>query len=181
MCCQYWPVESIYAEWIGPAQILTPADFAKLNELRIEAAEAEIKAGGGGAAKRKLAILQAAKKGSKSASSFSLMDASSSLLTESEIIGESKKAKADYEERLASIAKGREGREKFGSAKGKKKKENQSSTTNKEKRKKTKAFAMVAHSREVTGKGRASLRSKQKRLQGHSKSQKKNARQAARL
>ena len=160
------------------AQILTPADFAKLNELRTSAAEAEIKAGGGGAAKRKLALLQAAKKSMKASS---LVTGGSAVLTESEIIGASKKAKADYEERLASIAKGREGREKFGSAKGKKKKDTPSSSTNKEKRKKTKAFAMVAHSREVTGKGRASLRAKQKRLRGHSKSQKKNAGKAARL
>jgi protein SDA1 len=156
-------------------QILTPADFAKLNELRTAAAEEEVKAGGGGAAKRKLALLQAAKKVLKASGGVE------GMLTEAEIIGASKKAKADYEERMASIAKGREGREKFGSAKGKKKKGTPSSSTNAEKRKKTKAFAMVAQSRAVRGKGRVSLRAKQKRLQGHSRSQKKNAAKAARL
>jgi len=157
-------------------QILTPADFAKLNELRTAAAEAEVKAGGGGAAKRRLDLLKTAKKALKAGAE----SGEGGILTESEIIGVGKKAKADYEERLASIAKGREGREKFGSAKGKKKQANPSSTTNKEKRK-AKNFAMVAHSRQVTGKARASLMTKKKRLLGHTKSQKKNARQAARL
>jgi hypothetical protein len=54
-------------------------------------------------------------------------------LTESEILGPRKKAKADYEERMESIKKGREGREKFGSFKGKKRKEAPSSSTNREK------------------------------------------------
>ena len=152
---------------LATTRILTPADFAKLNELRTSAAEAEIKAGGGGAARRKLALLVAAKKAlkSKGKAAANPLDANGPL-TEAEIIGASKKAKADYEERMASIAKGREGREKFGSAKGKKKKEAVSSSTNKEKRKTTKAYAMVAQSREVRGKGRVSLRAKQKRLQG---------------
>lgn len=146
---------------LATSKILTPADFARLNELRTAAAEAEVKAGGGGAAKRKLALLQAAQKAAKAGKG-----SGDGVLTEAEIIGASKKSKADYEERLASIAKGREGREKFGSAKGKKKQANPSSSTNKEKRKKTKAFAMVAHSREVRGKSKGSLRAKQRRLQG---------------
>lgn len=158
------------------SQILTPADFAKLNELRTAAAEAEVKAGGGGAAKRKLELLKQAKKALKAGAASN----EGGILSESEIIGVGKKAKADYEERMASIAKGREGREKFGSAKGKKKQENPSSTTNKEKRK-AKNFAMVAHSRQVMGKTRASLRAKKRRLMGFSKSQKKNAAKAARL
>lgn len=183
---------------LAMTRILTPADFAKLNELRTAAAEAEVKAGGGGAAKRKLALLTAAKKAFKSGKG----DGAESSLTEGDIIGAGKKAKADYEERLASIAKGREGREKFGSMKGKKKQANPSSSTNKEKRKKTKAFAMVAQSREVRGKSKTSLRAKQRRLKGgsatvcdvaarkidnddscpgYSKSQKKNASKAARL
>ena len=161
-------------------RILTPADFVKLNELRTAAAEAEVKAGGGGAAKRKLALLQAAKKALKKSGAITATDGQG-ILTESQILGASKKAKADYEERMASIAKGREGREKFGSNKGKKKKEIPSSSTNKEKRKKTKAFSMVQHSKEVMGKGRASLRAKQRRLKGYSRSQKKNAAKAARL
>lgn len=135
-----------------------------------------MKAGGGGAAKRKLELLKAAKKALRAGADAN----EGGILTESEIIGVGKKAKADYEERMASIQRGREGREKYGSAKGKKKQANPSSTTNKEKRK-AKNFAMVAHSREVTGKARASLMTKKKRLLGYTKSQKKNARQAARM
>lgn len=172
------PKESSLA--FATTRILTPADFVKLNELRTAAAEAEVKAGGGGAAKRKLALLQAAKKALKKSGAVTATDGQG-ILTESQILGASKKAKADYEERMASIAKGREGREKFGSAKGKKKKDVPSSTTNKEKRKTTKAFSMVQHSKQVTGKGRASLRAKQRRLKGYSRSQKKNAAKAARL
>lgn len=41
--------------------------------------------------------------------------------------------KQTYEERMESIQKGREGREKFGSKKGKKNKEVASSSTNREK------------------------------------------------
>lgn len=48
-------------------------------------------------------------------------------------MGPRKKAKADYEERMESIKKGREGREKFGSFKGKKMKDTPSSSTNREK------------------------------------------------
>lgn len=61
----------------------------------------------------------------------------SSLLDEYAILGPRKKAKADYEERMKSIEKGREGRDKFGSRKGKK--ETESSTTN-EKKKRGKNF-----------------------------------------
>lgn len=49
-------------------------------------------------------------------------------------MGPRKKVKANYEERMESIAKGREGRDKFGSNKGKKKAEQKSSSTNKEKK-----------------------------------------------
>jgi len=62
--------------------------------------------------------------------------------------------------------KGREGRQKFGSGKGKDKKVNPSSTSNKEKRRK-KAFAMVSNSLVVRKKGQVSLRDKQKRMRGH--------------
>jgi hypothetical protein len=50
-------------------------------------------------------------------------------------LGPRKKTKADYEERMDSIKKGREGRDKFGSLKGKKRKEAPSSSTNREKSK----------------------------------------------
>ena len=110
-------------------QILTPADFALINDLQIQAATKAVESGGGSAAKRKLASLQANK---KAASSSGAGDAPT-FVSESDILGPRKKAKADYEERMASIARGREGREKFGSLKGKRKKEMASSSTNREK------------------------------------------------
>lgn len=64
------------------------------------------------------------------------------FLGEGDILGPRKKAKENYEERMARIAEGREGRDKFGSAKGKKKQETYSSSSNKEK-KKTKPIMMA--------------------------------------
>lgn len=136
------------------SQILTPADFAKLNDLQTAAAEEEAKNGGGNATRRKLAALAAAKKAAAAQSS--------EFLTEAEILGQRKKGKADYEERMASIQRGREGREKFGSNKGKKKNEKSHSTTNDEKRR-SKNFMMARQSRTVRTKKAASLQEKQKK------------------
>ena len=88
------------------------------------------------------------------------------FISENDILGPRKKVKADYSERIASIEKGREDREAFGSKKGKKKKEVPSSSTNKEKAK-NKPFMMVMSSGAVRGKKRASLREKQQRLRQH--------------
>lgn len=110
-----------------------------MNELRLEAAEKEAENGGGSAARRKLQALQAAKKASEA----------SEFLTETEIIGFRKHQKDDYETRMASIEKGREGRGKFGSKKGQMKVDNPSSSTNIEKNKK-KNFMMIAHSSKVS-------------------------------
>ena len=142
-------------------QILTPADFALLNDLRLKAATKEVESGGGNAAKRKLAVLEASKKAMSSNA-----DDSNNFISENDILGPRKKAKADYEERMASIAKGREGREKFGSLKGKRNKEMPSSSTNREK-KKNKPIMMIMGSKEVRGKKKASLRDKQQRLRAH--------------
>lgn len=111
---------------LAQQKILTPADFALLNELRLKAAQDAVEKGGGSAAKRKLAQIEAAK---RSASN----EEQSRFLTESEIIGVRKHTKQTYEERMEHIKKGREGREKFGSLKGKKQKEKASSSTNREK------------------------------------------------
>ena len=73
---------------------------------------------------------------------------------------------------MASIQKGREGREKFGSMKGKKKKDAPSSSTNREKAKK-KPFMMVMASGAVRGKKKASLREKQKKMRAHIEKAKK--------
>ncbi len=140
-------------------KILTPADFAKINELRTSAAQEEADNGGGSAARRKLAALAAARKANHN-------DSSDAFLTEGEIIGVQKKAKNNYEERLASIAEGREGRDKFKSNKHRKLAEKEHSTTNEEK-KKGKAFAMVANSRNVRKKRTTSLQQKSKALRTH--------------
>jgi len=140
-------------------KILTPADFAKINELRTAAAQEEADNGGGSAARRKLAALAAARKANHN-------DSSDAFLTEGEIIGVQKKAKESYEERLASIAEGREGRDKFKSNKHRKLAEKEHSTTNEEK-KKGKAFAMVANSRNVRKKRTTSLQQKSKALRTH--------------
>ncbi|KAF7322718.1 Protein SDA1 [Mycena chlorophos] len=143
---------------LATTKILTPADFALLNDLRIKAAADAVEKGGGSRAKRKLANLEANKKAMQSGDN--LEDA---FISENDILGPRKKAKADYEERMASIAKGREGREKYGSRKGKKNKETPSSSTNREKAR-NKPIMMIMHTAAVRGKKKASLREKQQAL-----------------
>lgn len=120
---------------IATTRILTPADFARLNELRLaKAKEAAATGGAGGtAAKKQVAALEAAMRRHQQSSSAG--DASTSILDEYAILGERKKRKADYEERMASIEKGREDRDKFGSKRGKKQKDKMSSTNNEQKKK----------------------------------------------
>lgn len=96
----------------------------------------------------------------------SSLDTDNTFISELDILGSRKKAKADYAERIASIEKGREGRDKFGSAKGKKKKDVPSSSTNKEKAR-NKPFMMVMSSGAVMSKKKASLRDKQQKLRKH--------------
>ena len=132
--------------------------------MRIQAASKAVENGGGPAAKRKLASLEANK---KAASSSGAEDATAAtFISESDILGPRKKAKADYEERIASIARGREGREKFGSMKGKRNKETPSSSTNREKAR-NKPIMMIMGSKGVRGKKKQSLHEKQKRLRAH--------------
>lgn len=132
--------------------------------MRIQAASKAVENGGGPAAKRKLASLEATKK--QAASSSGADDATAAFISESDILGPRKKAKADYEERVASIARGREGREKFGSMKGKRRKETPSSSTNREKAR-NKPIMMIMGSKGVRGKKKQSLQEKQKRLRAH--------------
>jgi len=138
-------------------QILTPADFALLNDLRLKAAAKDVETIGGSKAKRKLAALEAAKVHQTEENEF---------ISENDILGPRKKAKADYAERMASIQKGREGREKFGSRKGKQNKAAPSSSTNREKAR-NKPIMMVLSSSAVRGKKKASLRDKQQKLRAH--------------
>jgi protein SDA1 len=135
--------------------------------LRIQAASKAVEDGGGSAAKRKLASLEATKKAAASSSGGAAADdGTAAFISESDILGPRKKAKADYEERVASIARGREGREKFGSMKGKRKKETPSSSTNREKAR-NKPIMMIMGSKGVRGKKKQSLHEKQKRLRAH--------------
>jgi protein SDA1 len=67
---------------------------------------------------------------------------------------------------MASIRAGREGREKFGSQKGKQNKAAPSSTTNREKAR-NKPIMMIMNSSAVKGKKKASLRDKQRKLRAH--------------
>ena len=134
----------------------------------MQAATKAVENGGGPAAKRKLASFEAAKKAASSGAD----DDTTAFISESDILGPRKKAKADYEERMASIARGREGREKFGSLKGKRKKETLSSSTNREKAR-NKPIMMIMGSKGVRGKKKQSLREKQKRLRAHIEKAKK--------
>lgn len=144
---------------LATTRILTPADFAKLNELRAARAEEAVNTGGraGVAARRELNAIQLAKKRSSGVPE---------LVEESDILGPRKKPKADHEERMRSIDRGREDREKFGSSKGKKNKPVASSSTNRQKAR-GKNFQMIAHSFGVRSKKNASLREKSKRLRKH--------------
>ena len=130
-----------------------------LNELRIKAATKAVESGGGTKAKRKLADLEAKQKANQG-------QQEDSFVSENDILGPRKKAKADYAERMESIAKGREGREKFGSRKGKKNKEAPSSSTNREKAR-NKPIMMILGSGAVQGKKKESLREKQQKLRAH--------------
>ncbi|KAH9946401.1 SDA1-domain-containing protein [Epithele typhae] len=148
---------------MATTKILTPADFALLNDLRIKAATDAVERGGGNAAKRKLATLESQKKSLLASSDGNL---AATFISENDILGPRKKAKADYAERMASIEKGREGREKFASMKGKKNKAAPSSSTNREKAR-NKPLMMILASGAVRGKKKASLREKQQKLRAH--------------
>lgn len=167
---------SVLMRNIAEERILTPADFAKLDELRLAAAEDAAKTGSA-AAKRKLAALSAQRKASKSRAAGLANGVDSdgrAFLTESDILS-AKRKKDDYETRMASIAKGREGREKFGSAKGKSKKAVGASSTNEAKRK-GKNYQMMQASSGVVKKKFASLKLKQVKLRGHIQTQKSGRR-----
>ncbi|KAI0807056.1 actin cytoskeleton organization and cell cycle progression protein [Fomes fomentarius] len=155
---------------LATTKILTPADFALLNDLRLKAASEAVEHGGGSAAKRKLASLESQKKTLLTSTDGNLAD---TFISEYDILGPRKKAKADYAERIASIEKGREGREKFGSLKGKRNKAMPSSTTNREKAR-NKPLMMILASGAVRGKKKASLRQKQQKLRAHIERAKKS-------
>ncbi|ORZ37792.1 SDA1-domain-containing protein [Catenaria anguillulae PL171] len=129
-------------------RFLTPADFARMAELRSLAAK-EAPASKSKKRKRAVALLAEQQAAGQMAEFSEFVD-------ETSLVPLRKKPKSDYEERMASIAAGREGREKFGSRKGKKEGK---STSNTEKRR-TKDFNMVSKSRRVAGKKKTSLKEK---------------------
>ncbi|KAG2186655.1 hypothetical protein INT44_002879 [Umbelopsis vinacea] len=135
---------------LATSRILTPADFAKMNDMRVTA-KADV-------------IVH----GKRKATTQTEEETSSEYVTEGAILGPRKKAKQDYEERMASIREGREGRDKFGSSRGK---TERGSTTNREKSR-NKNFLMISHKRSVVNKSKASLHEKQKQLRAHIKKQK---------
>lgn len=132
--------EQAFLELAG-SRILTPADFAKLKELRDTEDVAKLMGGPRG----------------------------EEIVDADRLVGPVK-YKQTREERIAKIMEGREGREKFGSRKGKI--EGQHSTTNREKQRK-KNFVMMIHKRSVTGKQKMSMRDRQKVLRAHITKQKK--------
>jgi protein SDA1 len=128
--------------------------------LRIKEAAKQVESGGSSAQKRKLAELQGAKKASRAGEPDSM------FLSETDLMGPRKKMKATYDERIASIQEGREGREKFGSKKGKQRRETPTSSTNKEKRK-NKPIMMVIASQGVKSKKKLSLSDKHRKIRKH--------------
>lgn len=129
-------------------RILTPADFAKLQELRTEEGVAKIMGVHGP----------------------NTMNRNEDLVDSTTLVGPVSKYKQTRDERMQKILEGREGREKYGSRRGKR--EAARSTTNREKARK-KNFVMMIHKKSVQGKQKMSLRDKQKVLQAHITKQKK--------
>lgn len=158
---------------LATTRILTPADFARLNQLRIEAAQAKLEESKKGsrtqqALRKEISALEAQKKRSHGDGS----KGGSEIVEEVDILGVRKKRKMDYEERMAHMEKGREGRDPFGSKKGKKTKAKMSSSNN-EVKKKSKPFSMVSKSFSVRSKKNASLTDKSRRLKAAKEKQKK--------
>lgn len=128
---------------LASTRILTPADFAKIEELRVQAGVEKIM-------------------GVSKLRNEEQVDSSS-------LVGPVK-YKQLREERIAQAREGRDEREKFGSRQGKR--DAPHSTTNREKARK-KNFVMMIHKRDVQGKAKRSLRDKQKVLRAHIDKQKK--------
>ncbi|CAO3587363.1 unnamed protein product [Absidia cylindrospora] len=140
---------------MATTRILTPADFAKLDELR--------------QAKEEGGDVNAAAINKKRTAANAADDKDDGQVDEFAILGPRKKMKQDYEARMASIQEGREGRDKFGSKKGNK---DRGSTTNREKAR-NKNFQMVSQKSSVLWKSKRSLFDKQKSLRAAITKQKK--------
>lgn len=132
---------------LASSRVLTPADFAKLDELKMAAGLEK--------------VMGTRKNENGSARNEDAVDVNT-------LIGP-QKFKQLREERIAAAKEGKEGRE-FGSRKGKI--EGAHSTTNREKARK-KNFMMMIHKKDVQGKAKRSLRDKQRSLRAHIEKQKK--------
>lgn len=143
-------------------RILTDEDY-KLIKKRLKQSELEKIAPSAGV-KRKAVSLDT------DSESESGSDGDPEIVDESAIVRFRKKAKQDYQERLASIQSGREGRAKFGSSVSKK--TDKHSTSNLQK-KRTKNFKMMTHKTSVRLKSKMSLRDKQLKLRSSINKQKK--------
>ncbi|KAF5099571.1 hypothetical protein D0Z00_001581 [Geotrichum galactomycetum] len=130
---------------LASSRVLTPADFAKLDELKMEAGIEKIMG--------------------KPTKDLARNEDTVEVKT---LIGP-QKFKQIREERIAAAKEGKEGRD-FGSRKGKI--EGAHSTTNREKARK-KNFMMMIHKKDVQGKAKRSLRDKQRSLRAHIEKQKK--------
>lgn len=159
---------------LATTRILTPADFALLQKLRLEAAQKAMESTKAGsraqqALKREIAQLEARRQRTQATEADA--PSGTGVVNEVDILG-LRKRKMDYEERMAHIEKGREGRDPFGSKKGKKSKAKPSSSNNAEK-KKSKPFMMVNKSFSVRDKKNAKLSTKVRRLKAAKDKQKK--------
>lgn len=129
----------------GATKIFTPLDFERIKALQ----QREAQAGRGQKRHRE--------------DGSTLQSKMSDIVDAEDIVGYVKKKKADREERLASILKGREGRDSFN-----KPKEKGGGTTNKQKLK-TKPFMLTKHSKKVKYKLREKFSIKQLKQVKHIK------------
>ncbi|KAJ1930371.1 Severe Depolymerization of Actin [Tieghemiomyces parasiticus] len=156
-------------------KILTPQDFVRINELRLQR-EAERAVEGTVRPKPVPAkrMVNGKLKAMPETQSLTQTKAPADLervVDESEIIGRfRKKLKSTYEERLASIEAGREDRAKYKSSKGR---QTEGASTTNEKKKRNKAYSMFIHKKEGLMKRRISLKDKQRQLRAHITKQKR--------
>ena len=140
---------------LATSRILTPADFAKLAELRTTAALSKLT----GANKKKAPVT------TNTHTVIHEETVTSDIIARTQAPG-----KASKEEKLAKVMEGREDREKFGSSKHKKLDEKAHSTTNKEKQRK-KNFLMTLGS--AKRRQRKGLVERGKQLRGHAAQKKR--------
>ncbi|KAL7746905.1 Severe Depolymerization of Actin [Sorochytrium milnesiophthora] len=154
---------------IEARKFLTPADFARMAQLRATAA-VDAAMSGGPKSKKRTAAAAGLPTADGTATTATVV---SEFVDETTLVSGGKKRKSTYDERMASIMAGREGREKYGSRRGKQgaKGNHTASMTNHEKRK-TKNYMMMVHGKKVHTKKKMSLRDKQKVLRSHIKKQK---------